>query len=166
MGKKVLKLKGRTPTPLTPTVRIQLLSYPKFQLTLLGINLGVMTVAMSFVAFQLHRAMSNLKAMGVAAKIPTTHAYFRFLDWQTGQFYSYLGFAFGMAFFISAIVTLVMSNRVVGPMTRLKRYFDKIGTEGFENEKIQFRRGDFFSDLPPSINKAMKRTYHKPKKAA
>ncbi|MGE4233936.1 MAG: hypothetical protein AB7F43_11460 [Bacteriovoracia bacterium] len=137
--------------------RIRLLVYPRFQLGLITANLVVMTAAIFFVIYEMRRAIESLKEMGVASHIPADHAYFRFLEWQMGQFNDYLAFAYGMAFFLSVTTTLVLSNRLAGPIIRLNSFFKKIAENGFSGELIRFRKGDFFSYLPDIINKALAR---------
>jgi hypothetical protein len=137
--------------------RKTLLVYPHFQLGLILANVGLMAAALSFVGVQMRRSFSALKQMGQAAHIPEGHAYFKFLDWQTSQMYSYLAIAFVSAFVLSAIVTLLISNRMAGPIVRLRGYFKSIAENGAPNHPIEFRDGDFFSDLPQLINQGVER---------
>lgn len=137
--------------------RFRLLIYPRFQLSLIFANFAMLALTLIFVGVQLQRAFSELKRMGASAHIPNGHAYFKFLDWEASHLYSYLSTALVISFVVQGLLTLSISHRLAGPIVRLRNYFKRIVREGTPNDRIKFRKKDFFSDLPEIINKAIKR---------
>ena len=57
---------------------------------------------------------------------------------------------------LSTVCFLFLSHRLAGPVVRLKGYFAGIAN-GQPVKPVNFRKGDFFSDLPPQINGALQR---------
>ena len=67
-----------------------------------------------------------------------------------------LAIALGVGLVLSYLLTLILSNRLAGPIVRLREHFRKI-SEGGNLEPVYFRQKDFFNDLPPLINDALKK---------
>jgi hypothetical protein len=64
----------------------------------------------------------------------------------------------GMEFLISAIFVINYTNRLFRPIHRVKSYFVKIlMREKFPEFELSFTRAEHFHDLPPVINKAIKK---------
>ena len=98
--------------------RSKLLIYPRFQLTLISVNVLVMGLVLAFVWLQTSRSFRELQAMGVQAGLSPEHAYFKFLKFQSAYLNSYLliGLIAGIA--VSAIFSLFLSQRLAGPIVR------------------------------------------------
>lgn len=62
---------------------------------------------------------------------------------------------FGAIF--SSVATLILSNKLAGPIVRLHLHFKFIAEGGKNIPAVFFRKGDFFTSLPPLINSAMDR---------
>lgn len=64
------------------------------------------------------------------------------------------------SFFVSAVLNLtvffVILRRLAGPIKRMRDYFKRLSLNPESKEQLTFRGGDFFLDLPPVINKAVK----------
>jgi methyl-accepting chemotaxis protein len=68
-------------------------------------------------------------------------------------------------FFLASIIDMVflcigglwISNRVVGPMVRLKNHMEKVA-RGETVGEIHFRDGDFFPEIADAYNDALKKT--------
>jgi len=136
-------------------LRKKFLIYPKFQLILMLVNALIMMFAFGFVALQAKRSFALLETMGVNARLPPTHAYFKFLAVQSSTLYSHLIWALLVAFLVSAVITLLLSHRLAGPIIRLKSYFRNIANGENPVQRLQFRKRDFFEDLPAVINEAL-----------
>lgn len=137
--------------------RYKLLIYPSFQLTLIAVNLLITLLTFAFVTIQLNRVMAKLVSMGESAQITKDHIYFQFIHWQLKEIYSYLGLAFGLGILSSALITLYLSYKLVGPIVRMRGYFKNIEETGQVTSEISFRKRDFFSELPGHINGALKK---------
>ncbi|MGZ3689522.1 MAG: hypothetical protein ACXWP5_15355 [Bdellovibrionota bacterium] len=137
-------------------LRKNLLIYPKFQLRLILANFVILALTMIFVGVQAARSFSALHEMGIQAGLKPEDSYFRLLSFQSVNLYSYLGVAFVAGIALSSLLTLVLSHRLAGPIVRLRAYFTTIaGPESKMVFPLQFRKGDFFSELPPVINHAL-----------
>lgn len=130
--------------------------YPQFQLRLILANLFVMVIVLASTYFAIRHTYQNLHSEGLNAHLAPDHPYFGFVNYQSNMIYSYLGIAFLVAFILSTLVSVFISHKVAGPIVRLRGYFKRIA-EGNSVEKVAFRKGDFFSDLPEEINKAIER---------
>jgi hypothetical protein len=76
--------------------------------------------------------------------------------------YSALVLLTGMEFLISSIFIINFTNRLFRPIHRIKSYFVKIlMREKFPAFDLSFTRAEHFQDLPPVINKAMKKLEEK-----
>jgi hypothetical protein len=135
--------------------RTILLIYPKFQLPLIFWNilifLGVTTVQL----FVSHKAFTNFKELGETAGFDGNHPYFAFITRYEAEFmqYALIGASVGLICFI--IANLVLSHKISGPICRLKSYFSGIDKNNRPN--LSFRKNDFFSELPATINSAFER---------
>ena len=136
--------------------RKKLLIYPRFQLWIIAVNAALMGLGFLVVTFQVYRSFHELRKLGLASGIPLHHSYFKFLDYQQNSLYTYLAIGLLFASFSSWIFTLIFSHRLAGPIVRLKGFFQKISETG-EFQQLNFRKGDFFCDLPPIVNSALNR---------
>lgn len=123
---------------------------------MMGFNTLVMSCAFITVAIQMSQSFDLLREMGREARLPESHAYFKFISMQAELLYQHLAIALIVAFFVSTVVTLFLSHRLAGPIVRLKGHFIRIAESG-KAERIQFRKNDFFLDLPPIVNSALER---------
>jgi hypothetical protein len=135
--------------------RLRIITYPKFQLTLLIGNFIVTGSIFGSVYFFVNKAFAKLIADGIAAGLDQQHAYFQFLEYQMATINSYIFYSFTLGFVLSSVWMLILSHRLAGPILRLKGYFAQIA-RGESYPEIKFRQNDFFTDLPPVINEALK----------
>jgi hypothetical protein len=135
---------------------INILIYPKFQLILILVNTLTLFITVSFVGLQSWRSLAYLRQLGVSVDLPTNHTYFKFIDMQSGHLWINLILAFALAAFVSSTICLYISHRMAGPIVRLKNYLDTVTETKKVTEELQFRKNDFFSDLPQALNQAVK----------
>ncbi len=137
------------------TFRKKFLIYPKFQLTMLALN--VVSIVMTNLVFYLfvNQSYKDLRMEGIDNNLPTDHAYFQFLDYQWKIIFKYLGLAMGINIVLFGIFTIILSNKLAGPIVRLHSYFKNIILGQRPVPSVFFRKGDFFRDLPPLINEAV-----------
>lgn len=136
--------------------RKQLLIHPKFQLTLIGLNWGVITLLFAGLRVESSRMFSALSPLGNFVH-ETADFDKSYLLYQADHFNTTLLLAYFVAIVVSGLVTLIVSYRFAGPLCRLKSYFTELGQANKPVRDLHFRTGDFFSDLPPLINSAIKR---------
>ena len=123
---------------------------------MIGINVALSIFCFLLIYVENRMAFQALREFGEAAHLPSTQPYFKFLELQSGVFSRHLAFALLIGTVISVIATLLYSHKVAGPMVRLKRFFQNIGaTQHYSGEKLSFRKGDYFEDLPTAVNEAL-----------
>lgn len=138
------------------SMRTKFLIYPKFQISLIIGNLAVMSCMIGAVVVAIYRSYHYLHEQGVAVGLSADHPYFRFVELQSRLVYQALALAFGVGAVVSVVVTLILSQRLAGPIHRLREYFRDIANGGAV-QPLGFRKRDFFSDLPEVINQALGR---------
>jgi hypothetical protein len=138
----------------TPFYRKFALVYPRFQLLLMVCNLSVLTVAFAAVVMNVAASYAVLRQQGISAGMPPDHSYFNFLDLQARLIYKSIALALGLSFLGMGLVTLWLSNRLAGPIVRLREYFRNIAVSG-NYDALRFRKDDFFPDLPEAVNDAL-----------
>lgn len=139
--------------------RKRLLIHPKFQLLLLGVNLGVMLLFAAIVWATVQNTLLDLKpAAGLSGE--EIDFYKRYLDYQAHSFQNAILISTVAGLMISGGVTLIVSHRIAGPMIRLRNFFRALATRSLSPlPKLEFREGDYFTDLPPLVNEAISRVH-------
>ncbi len=116
--------------------RRKYLVYPKFQVTLIVMQSIVMLLLVGFVLFQF-------------AFIPGVAESSEFIPAL-----KYSGLGLLVALVVSGLGNLFISHRLAGPIVRLRKLFYRIAKTSDFPEMLSFRKGDFFTDLPPLVNQA------------
>jgi hypothetical protein len=138
--------------------RTRFLILPQFQLKLLGANFAVILVISGIIWFQMSRAFSELsQAAGISGV--EAEFYQNYLAFHSHQLRVALVISFLVATVASTLMTLVLSHKFSGPLVRLRGYFRQLNEQPSSRPlpQLSFRRGDFLSDVPPLINKALDR---------
>ncbi len=123
---------------------------PRFQRSFLTYTLllGMACLAcfLALNAYFLH----ELRAMGLDAKLPAYHTYFALVDYQQRRLWMLFGIGGAAVIGFTLTYGLWMSNRIAGPIYRLRRHLADLRRG--RTEPIAFRRGDYFSDLADDLN--------------
>lgn len=139
-------------------LRLRWLIYPRFQYQLVAFQTGAMIVVCAIVILSTHFAFRSLRDSGIQAGLSQNHAYFKFLDLQARMVYQRIVTGLIVGSVGTAFLSLWLSNRVAGPIVRMRGYFKALGHSGEENASpLRFRKGDFFEDLPDEVNGAVER---------
>jgi hypothetical protein len=134
--------------------RYRLLVYPRFQLGLTAAS-ALMTIFMfTSVWLQIEESFKNLRKMGVDASLPPGNQYFQFLSFSKDHILIQIGFAFVVCFILTSLVMLFISQRLAGPIIRLRAFLNAIIHDEVPPKDLAFRKGDYFSDLPEIVNEA------------
>lgn len=132
------------------------LIYPRFQLTLIGINLVIMTFCYILVFYQVYESFNHLIEIGVRLKLPADSAFFKLLNHHENLIQEKLTIAAVISYIFSFILTIKISHKASGPIYRLSTYFRDIKENG-HNKELTFRDGDYYSELPQVINEGIER---------
>ncbi|MDR3606179.1 MAG: hypothetical protein P4M08_02230 [Oligoflexia bacterium] len=136
--------------------RKRLLIHPQFQLTLIALNWSVITLVFGALRIQSSRIFSDLGPMAGFSGVNREFAV-SYLNYQAERFNDNLLLFYLTAMVISAALTLIVSYRFAGPIMRLKSYFRALSEPQTPVTDLSFRAGDFFSDIPPVVNSAIKK---------
>ena len=135
--------------------RKKILVYPRLQILLVIVNAALAVCAFGFSMYEAFVTLSRFRKMGEIIHLDADHPYFQLIDFQAHSLYVNLIFAFFVSLIVSALVTLMISHRLSGPIVRLKSYFRRISETQRVEEALKFRKGDFFEDLPGVVNDAL-----------
>lgn len=139
-------------------IRFRWLIYPRFQYRLIAVQSGAMVAVCGLVLLTTHSAFHSLRESGLKAGLSTNHAYFKFLDAQAWLIYQRVVAGLIVGAVGTAFVSLWLSNRVAGPIVRMRGYFKSLGQSDQSSAlPLKFRKGDFFDELPEEVNGALQR---------
>lgn len=146
-------------------VRKHFLIYPAFQLRLIWLLLASTVVTYGMLLFFLFECFQRLREQGILAHLPPDHSYFDSIIFQEDFMYRHMCAVLFGGFLVSTIVTLIVSQRLAGPIIRIQNYLKQIIKTGHVDPTVEFRSGDFFPDLPRLLNSALVRVqnYHREK---
>lgn len=147
-----------------PWYKRKYLVYPKFQLTLIILNSIVTIILFVLTALLVVRSHTNLEVLVRQTRIPAQNLFSQLLTQQLHTLLVYMSIGLVLGVVTTGIATLLLSHKMAGPMIRLRNFFAQISKTGDFPESLNFRDGDFFQDLPPSINQAfnaLKRKWHR-----
>ena len=132
--------------------------YPRFQGILIINQFIFLGIVFAFITLLTYQSYHHLTQQGMQSGLNPNHPYFQFLHLQFKNFCVHLAIAFSLSFIFLSISTLILSHRLAGPITRLKSFFGNIAQNGLKpGEKLSFRKGDFFYELPSLINAALEK---------
>lgn len=137
-------------------MRKRWLIYPKFQLQLIAVQLLVIIGISTPLWMAVRRTFLSLNDLAARSGIPEGHAYFRLIELQKELFVEALWLPMAIGAILSIGMTIWLSDRLAGPIVRLRQYFSGL-SEGADLKPVQFRKGDFFEELPPVINEALEK---------
>lgn len=129
--------------------------FPKFQITLVIINLIIMTFCFVLVFYQVHDSFAEIVTLGKRLRLPETSAYYKVMDYHLEKINLRLIIAAVICYACSFVLTIAVSHKVSGPLYRLKKYFLDMKMDGYSGD-LSFREGDYYGDLPEIINSGIK----------
>lgn len=138
-------------------VRKHFLIYPAFQLRLVWVLVASTAVTYGMILFFLFECFQRLRQQGQLAHLPPDHSYFESIAFQEQFMYRHICGALFISFLVSTIVTLIVSQRLAGPIIRIQNYLKQIIKSGHIDPSVEFRTGDFFPELPRLLNAALVR---------
>ena len=145
-----------------PSRRWFFLIYPQFQLRLMAFVISILLVSNLIFLAQIYRTHNFFVNVGRELGLPAVHPYFTFLQSQQHEMLLQLGVASVVSVVVSLLVLFYLSHRIAGPVVKLKGHLQKVIASDDGVEDLQFRKDDFFSDLPALVNESLKdRTRYK-----
>lgn len=128
------------------------LVYPKFQLNLVLIGVLISAISFFVLSFEIHQSFEYLMNIGQRLNFKSDSGYFKLLETQKALLTKNLIFVGLISAFFSSIISIYVSHRIVGPIYRLRKYFQDAKIEGGPKLPLKFRDNDYFEDLPKTIN--------------
>lgn len=124
---------------------------PKFQWSIFMVSLISLLISFALVAAMTYMSYRSLVQEGVASQIAQNHPYYLFVKYQYAKLGSYLAIAAAVGVMLTALFTLYFSNKIAGPLYRLRKYLEEI-EQSDSIKEIKFRKGDYLEDWSPLIN--------------
>jgi len=124
---------------------------PRFQFTFILSNLALalIVIAVLFVANQIFFQVFEQK--GLSLGLPANHVFFKFLESQQATMQTIFLVTAVVVFLLIFIQGVRFSHRIAGPLYRLSQDMNAIA-KSQTLRKIQFRKGDYFLELPEAFN--------------
>jgi sensor histidine kinase YesM len=133
--------------------RTFVLIYPQFQLRLIFFVVGILVISNAVLLIQLLLAHHFFVGLSQDLNLPSSHSYFAFLEAQRSRMSWQLGIASLVSVAISILVLLHLSHKIAEPIVKLRSFLKRATeSESAGEEPLSFRKGDFFTDLPPVVN--------------
>ena len=148
---------GMTDRPVNkkpPFWKRKYLIYPKFQATLILLNAMVILTSFLMVGVLLKIQKQAYVQQGQEEGAPSVYAHF--LDMYFSDTVNYLIVATVISLTATSLFTLFLSHRIAGPISRLVSFFSTTAATASIPETLRFRASDYFQELPPVINQALK----------
>ncbi len=136
--------------------RRKFLTHPRFQLLLLGVNLGTLSLSSLVIWVSVQNTLLDLKPVAGLSGVEAEH-FKNYLDYQIHNFQNSMLMALAIGLLFAGTVTLFISHRIAGPLIRLRNYFENLARGDDPISKISFRDGDYLNELAPVINDAVVR---------
>lgn len=134
--------------------RRKYLVYPQFQMTLIVLNTLVTLALFGLIAYFVIRSHLYLETLVKQTRLPAQNLFIQLLTEQLRSLLIYMFISLAVGLVFTATLTLLISHRMAGPMIRLRMLFSQVTKTGEFPEQLKFREGDFFQELPPTINQA------------
>ena len=132
---------------MSSSIRSKLLAHSKSQLSVVGVNIFIGLISICIIIYKFLDVIHEIKGMSTVDQAA--------VDLLTANMLNTILLIFVISSCIAAILTLLLTHRMAGPMIRLKHYFQKIQETGQVKEKLCFRRDDYFSEVPDVINDSL-----------
>ena len=135
---------------------VNYLIYPRFQLSLILMNLFILLGSLGVVYYQAHKSLSYIHGLAMKVDISPDSSFFRLVGLQKELVFEAIVTAMILGPVILLIFTLLFSHKSAGAVHRLKTYFLDIAENGYKKE-LDFRDGDMHGDLPKIVNSGIER---------
>lgn len=127
------------------------MALPQMQWKLIGLIIAFGTGTCVLAVVGVSVAMIQLRA--AVSAYPEVQI---LVDQYSDRAMIYLVGSFLISAFVNMTVFFVVLKRLAGPIRRLRDYFKRLALQPDTQEMLHFRGGDFFDDLPPVVNQALK----------
>jgi hypothetical protein len=131
---------------------------PRFQWTLIGYAAGGATLILLSIYLLISYGFHRFVEVGTVLGLPPDNVYFEFIRMQEVSFNQVI-LAIALAIGVVLIIGgLVISHKIAGPIHRMKNEFRKMQeSDPPVLREIEFRKGDFFPELPEAFNELVRR---------
>jgi nitrogen fixation/metabolism regulation signal transduction histidine kinase len=122
--------------------------------TLIVLNTLITTGLFLLMVFLVMKSHIFLETLVRQTRLPAQALFIQLMTEQLRTLIFYMLIAFVIAVLSTAVLTMLISHRMAGPINRLNGFFTQITKTGDFPPDVRFRSGDFFQELPPKINEA------------
>jgi hypothetical protein len=125
-----------------------------FQMQFMFSLILVSVISMSIIYLANDYFFQTYMHKGELLNLPPDHPFFLMIQEQKSFMTKVFVIVAGCLSGIACLWGLFYSHKIAGPLYRLNKYFEDAAAAGVPLEKkVYFREGDFFQEVPESINK-------------
>ncbi len=100
---------------------------------------------------------SRMNALGQASSLPPDHPFYTFIKIQKTDLSQSVLVAGVLISIVMLVWGLYVSRRIVGPIKKLHIHLDSINNQDELGKELEFRKNDFFQEIPVALNDMVKR---------
>ena len=114
-------------------------------------------VSLSIFWIGLELFFRKMVELGQASSLPEGHDFYRFIQIQKTDLSQSILVAGVLISLVMLIWGFYVSRRIVGPIKKLQIHLDAIKNQSDLDKELEFRKADFFQEIPVALNNMVKR---------
>ena len=132
------------------------LLHRKYQLTTIGMNLGLALIAIVVFYFQNRYLFTKFTQVGPGEEWQVDPMIMELVQQEQARMQMTFGLTALVILLAFLGIGVVLSHRVAGPLYRLQKHMEDIAS-GREVSEVKFREKDFFPELAETFNRMIRR---------
>ena len=124
---------------------------PTFQLTIVGIFIGISLVVNLIYFFSMNFSFDEFFALGKELGLPQNSQFFKFISHQKDKFTNIFLATSLLSSVVLIIFGILLSHKIAGPVYRITEDL-KAMIESKTTKEVHVRKGDFFIELSKTFN--------------
>ena len=128
----------------------------EFQLTFIIFNGLLLTLLTAGYGIAIYLFFEKFYHLGYENGLDSSHIFFQFISNQRLEIFIFFSVTYIISLLLFLYISFKISHRVAGPLYRLNEHLKAINATG-KLEEINFRKGDYFTEIQDNFNKVVKR---------
>ena len=124
---------------------------PTFQLTIVGIFIGISLIVNLIYFFSMSISFEEFFSLGKQLGLPKESQFFKFITHQKDKFTNIFLATSLLSSLVLIIFGILLSHKIAGPVYRMTEDLKEM-TKNKKTKEVHFRKGDFFIELTETFN--------------
>ena len=124
---------------------------PTFQLTIVGIFIGISLIVNLIYFFSMSISFEEFFSLGKQLGLPKESQFFKFITHQKDKFTNIFLATSLLSSLVLIIFGILLSHKIAGPVYRMTEDLKEM-TKNKKTKEVHFRKGDFFIELTEIFN--------------